>query len=235
MHARFEADQCLGLGCGGDDGARERRGARSATVVLGDVRNVDAAHPLCAQYVQDQVSDLQLPPTVDADAPRYKRDCRRKIAYFRSQPAMRLILDARCDVSVRRGWVLGDSFVAIVRLRPEILRKRSMIKFGGEDALDYGGVSSEWIFLLSHEMFNPSYGLFENSAHDNYILRINPELPSSMTATDPLQCNGGARNASWLRNTTFTMALQPPLTLKVCVSIPQSGHKLFPFSRSLDI
>lgn len=31
----------------------------------------------------------------------------------------------------------------------------------------------EWFFLLSHEMFNPSYGLFEYSAHDNYTLQIN--------------------------------------------------------------
>jgi E3 ubiquitin-protein ligase NEDD4 len=49
-----------------------------------------------------------------------------------------------------------------------------MVKFEGEDALDYGGVSREWFFLLSHEMFNPSYGLFEYSAHDNYTLQINP-------------------------------------------------------------
>jgi len=34
----------------------------------------------------------------------------------------------------------------------------------------YGGVSHEWFFLLLHEMFNPSYGLFE---HDHYTLQIN--------------------------------------------------------------
>lgn len=28
--------------------------------------------------------------------------------------------------------------------------------------------------MLSHEIFNPSYGLFEYSAHDNYTLQINP-------------------------------------------------------------
>jgi len=60
-----------------------------------------------------------------------------------------------------------------------------VVKFQGEDALDYGGVSREWLFLLSQEVFNPSYCLFEYSAHDNYILQINPELPSSMTTTDP--------------------------------------------------
>jgi E3 ubiquitin-protein ligase NEDD4 len=118
--------------------------------------------------------DPRLPSTVDADAPQYKRDYRRKVVYFRSQPSMRLIADAKCDVRVRRGWVFEDSFAAIMRVRPEDLRKRLMVKFEGEDALDYGGVSREWFFLLSHEMFNPSYGLFEYSAHDNYTLQINP-------------------------------------------------------------
>ncbi len=118
--------------------------------------------------------DPRLPSTVDADAPQYKRDYRRKVVYFRSQPSMRLVADSKCDVRVRRGWVFEDSFSAIMRLRPEDLRKRLMVKFEGEDALDYGGVSREWFFLLSHEMFNPSYGLFEYSAHDNYTLQINP-------------------------------------------------------------
>uniref|UniRef100_A0A672IMC2 HECT-type E3 ubiquitin transferase n=1 Tax=Salarias fasciatus TaxID=181472 RepID=A0A672IMC2_SALFA len=32
----------------------------------------------------------------------------------------------------------------------------------------------EWFFLMSKEMFNPYYGLFEYSATDNYTLQINP-------------------------------------------------------------
>lgn len=32
----------------------------------------------------------------------------------------------------------------------------------------------EFFFLLSHEMFNPFYCLFEYSAVDNYTLQINP-------------------------------------------------------------
>ena len=35
-------------------------------------------------------------------------------------------------------------------------------------------MDSEFFFLLSHEMFNPFYCLFEYSAHDNYTLQINP-------------------------------------------------------------
>ena len=35
-------------------------------------------------------------------------------------------------------------------------------------------IPREFFFLLSHEMFNPFYCLFEYSAHDNYTLQINP-------------------------------------------------------------
>jgi E3 ubiquitin-protein ligase NEDD4 len=49
-----------------------------------------------------------------------------------------------------------------------------MIKFDGEDGLDYGGLSREFFFLLSQQMFNPFYCLFEYAAHDNYTLQINP-------------------------------------------------------------
>ena len=61
-----------------------------------------------------------------------------------------------------------------MRQTPEDLKKRLMIKFDGEEGLDYGGVSREFFFLLSHEMFNPFYCLFEYSAHDNYTIQINP-------------------------------------------------------------
>ena len=47
-------------------------------------------------------------------------------------------------------------------------------KFDNEVGLDYGGLAREWFFLLSKEMFNPYYGLFESSATDNYTLQINP-------------------------------------------------------------
>ena len=50
-----------------------------------------------------------------------------------------------------------------------------MIKFKGEDGLDYGGVAREWLYLLSHEMLNPYYGLFQYSRDDIYTLQINPD------------------------------------------------------------
>ncbi|KAJ3498944.1 hypothetical protein NLJ89_g10157 [Agrocybe chaxingu] len=117
--------------------------------------------------------DPRLPPNLDDNAPQYKRDYRRKVVYFRSQPKMR-VLAGKCEIKVRRTRVLEDSYGAVMALAGEDLKRRLMVNFEGEDGLDYGGVSREWFFLLSHEIFNPSYGLFEYSTHDNYTLQINP-------------------------------------------------------------
>ena len=117
--------------------------------------------------------DPRLPSSLDQNVPQYKRDFRRKLIYFRSQPALR-ILSGQCHVKVRRDHIFEDSYAEIMRQNANDLKKRLMIKFDGEDGLDYGGLSREFFFLLSHEMFNPFYCLFEYSAHDNYTLQINP-------------------------------------------------------------
>ncbi|PPQ65093.1 hypothetical protein CVT24_003054 [Panaeolus cyanescens] len=117
--------------------------------------------------------DPRLPSTLDPNVPQYKRDFRRKLIYFRSQPAMRA-QPGNCQIKIRRNHIFEDSYAEIMRQTPNDLKKRLMIKFDGEDGLDYGGLSREFFFLLSHEMFNPFYCLFEYSAHDNYTLQINP-------------------------------------------------------------
>lgn len=117
--------------------------------------------------------DPRLPSSLDMNVPQYKRDFRRKLIYFRSQPALRPI-PGQCHIKIRRNHIFEDSYAEIMRQTPNDLKKRLMIKFDGEDGLDYGGLSREFFFLLSHEMFNPFYCLFEYSAHDNYTLQINP-------------------------------------------------------------
>ncbi|KAI8065072.1 hypothetical protein BDF21DRAFT_496674 [Thamnidium elegans] len=117
--------------------------------------------------------DPRLPSSLDQNVPQYKRDFRRKLIYFRSQPALRPV-PGQCHIKVRRDHIFEDAYAEIMRQAPADLKKRLMIKFDGEDGLDYGGLSREFFFLLSHEMFNPFYCLFEYSAHDNYTLQINP-------------------------------------------------------------
>ena len=84
--------------------------------------------------------DPRLPPNLDDNAPQYKRDYRRKVVYFRSQPKMR-VLNGKCEIKVRRTRVLEDSYGAVMALTGEDLKRRLMVGFEGEDGLDYGGVS----------------------------------------------------------------------------------------------
>ncbi|KAJ1554603.1 hypothetical protein HK405_004587 [Cladochytrium tenue] len=117
--------------------------------------------------------DPRLPSSLDGSEPKYKRDFRRKLVYTRSQPGMRLGT-GQCHITVHRNNILEDAYSEVMRHPASDLKKRLYIRFHGEEGLDYGGVSREFFFVLSREMFNPFYGLFEYSAHDNYTLQINP-------------------------------------------------------------
>uniref|UniRef100_A0A4W3GUR3 E3 ubiquitin-protein ligase n=1 Tax=Callorhinchus milii TaxID=7868 RepID=A0A4W3GUR3_CALMI len=81
----------------------------------------------------------------------------------------------RFEMKLRRNTILEDSYRKIMSVkRADFLKARLWIEFDSEKGLDYGGLAREWFFLLSKEMFNPYYGLFEYSATDNYTLQINP-------------------------------------------------------------
>lgn len=69
-------------------------------------------------------------------------------------------------------------------MRPKDLRKRLQVKFRGEDGLDYGGLAREWLYLLSHEMLNPYYGLFQYTREDIFTLQINPD-----SSVNPVRIN----------------------------------------------
>jgi E3 ubiquitin-protein ligase NEDD4 len=87
-------------------------------------------------------------PSNDPSAPQYKRDYRRKVVYFRSQPAMREA-PGKCDIKIRRSMAFEDSFAAVMRSSREDMHRRLMIRFDGEDGLDYGGVSRYVPSLIS--------------------------------------------------------------------------------------
>ncbi|KAL5005295.1 hypothetical protein ScPMuIL_018751 [Solemya velum] len=105
----------------------------------------------------------------------YSRDYKRKYDYFRSKLRRPNNAPNKIDIKVSRSSILEDSYRLIMNVKkPDILKTRLWIEFDGEVGLDYGGVAREWFYLLSKEMFNPYYGLFEYSATDNYTLQINP-------------------------------------------------------------
>lgn len=136
--------------------------ARSSAFGLGDAFDLDGQGVLCRSQVccssffliartrADRPSphstktttwdDPRLPSSLDQNVPQYKRDFRRKLIYFRSQPALRPS-PGQCHVKVRRSHIFEDSYAEIMRQTPNDLKKRLMIKFDGEDGLDYGGLS----------------------------------------------------------------------------------------------
>jgi hypothetical protein len=118
---------------------------------------------------------LPPPQAGDISLPKYKRDLVAKIKVLRTELSALQPASGHCRLEVGRQEVFEESYRQIVKMRPKDLRKRLMIKFKGEDGLDYGGVAREWLYLLSHEMLNPYYGLFLYSREDIYTLQINPD------------------------------------------------------------
>uniref|UniRef100_A0A8C2FQY2 HECT-type E3 ubiquitin transferase n=1 Tax=Cyprinus carpio TaxID=7962 RepID=A0A8C2FQY2_CYPCA len=99
---------------------------------------------------------------------------KQKYDYFRKKLKKPADIPNRFEMKLHRNNILEESYRRIMSLKkPDSLKARLWIEFESEKGLDYGGVAREWFFLLSKEMFNPYYGLFEYSATDNYTLQIN--------------------------------------------------------------
>ncbi|XP_046399673.1 E3 ubiquitin-protein ligase Nedd-4 isoform X2 [Ischnura elegans] len=114
-------------------------------------------------------------PQIAGPAVPYSRDYKRKYEYLKSQLRKPNNVPNKFEIKVRRSSILEDSYRIISTVnRMDLLKTKLWIEFEGEVGLDYGGLAREWFFLLSREMFNPYYGLFEYSAMDNYTLQINP-------------------------------------------------------------
>ncbi|XP_034174941.2 SMAD specific E3 ubiquitin protein ligase [Osmia lignaria lignaria] len=107
--------------------------------------------------------------------PKYKRDLVAKLKCLRAELNTLQPQSGHCRLEVSRNEIFEESYRLIMKMRPKDMRKRLMVKFRGEEGLDYGGVAREWLYLLSHEMLNPQYGLFQYSRDDNYTLQINPD------------------------------------------------------------
>ncbi|XP_069508366.1 E3 ubiquitin-protein ligase Itchy homolog isoform X2 [Ambystoma mexicanum] len=103
----------------------------------------------------------------------YVRDFKAKVQYFKFW-CQQLAMPQHIKISVTRKTLFEDSFQQIMSFNPPDLRRRLWVIFPGEEGLDYGGVAREWFFLLSHEVLNPMYCLFEYAGKDNYCLQINP-------------------------------------------------------------
>lgn len=113
-------------------------------------------------------------PAITGPAVPYSREFKQKYDYFRKKLKKPADIPNRFEMKLHRNNIFEESYRRIMSLKkPDSLKARLWIEFESEKGLDYGGVAREWFFLLSKEMFNPYYGLFEYSATDNYTLQIN--------------------------------------------------------------
>ncbi|CAF0866510.1 unnamed protein product [Didymodactylos carnosus] len=114
-------------------------------------------------------------PRVAGPAVPYSRDYQSKYQQLkRTLPKPKPYVGNQFEIHVSRKEILETSFRSIMVVKDvEVFKARLWVIFDGERGLDYGGLSREWFLLLSREMFNPYYGLFEYSAIDNYTLQVN--------------------------------------------------------------
>lgn len=81
---------------------------------------------------------------------------------------------APLNVNVRREQTFLDSYRILYYKSPEeIKRSRLSIKFKGEEGIDAGGLTREWYQVMSRQMFNPDYALFQPVAADRTTFHPN--------------------------------------------------------------
>ncbi|XP_060115785.1 E3 ubiquitin-protein ligase NEDD4 [Heteronotia binoei] len=165
----------------------------------------------------------------------YSRDYKRKYEFFRKKLKKPTDIPNKFELKLHRSNILEDSYRRIVSVKKaECLKARLWVEFEGEKGLDYGGVAREWFFLLSREMFNPYYGLFEYSAADNYTRQINPN--SGLCNEDHLSYfkfigrvagmavyHGKLLDGFFIRP-FYKMMLQKPITLCDMESVDSEYH-----------
>ena len=104
-------------------------------------------------------------PLIAGPAVPYSRDYKRKYEYLQTKLVKPTTnVPNKLEIRVSRRNIFEDSYRIINSVsRVDLLKTKLWVEFDGEEVLDYGGASREWFYLLSKEMFNPYYGLFEYS------------------------------------------------------------------------
>ena len=74
---------------------------------------------------------------------------------------------------ITRENVLGDSFSHLRGVDGSLVASLPLsVQFDGEEGLDQGGVTREWMFLLMQAVLDPQVALFSTS-NENYVYQIN--------------------------------------------------------------
>ncbi|TLD36775.1 hypothetical protein E2P81_ATG02557 [Venturia nashicola] len=80
------------------------------------------------------------------------------------------------QLSVRRDQVFLDSFKSLYYKKADEFKYGKLsIRFSGEEGVDAGGVSREWFQVLTKQMFDPNYALFNPVASDRTTFHPNSQ------------------------------------------------------------
>ena len=127
---------------------------------------------------QPLIRNARVPPNAASVAGPQRRDFEQKLRNFYRKLIQKGYGGGpnKLKLNIRRDHLLEDAFTKImsVNSKKDLQKSRLYISFAGEEGLDYGGPSREFFFLLSRELFNPYYGLFEYSANDTYTVQVSP-------------------------------------------------------------
>ncbi|KAJ8350502.1 hypothetical protein SKAU_G00256320 [Synaphobranchus kaupii] len=140
----------------------------------------DADLVILLSLFEEEVMSYNSPGTqrANARAPApYKRDFEAKLRNFYRKLETKGYGQGpgKLKLIIRRDHLLEDAFNQIMCYsRKDLQRSKLYVTFVGEEGLDYSGPSREFFFLVSRELFNPYYGLFEYSANDTYTVQISP-------------------------------------------------------------
>ncbi|CAI4230788.1 unnamed protein product [Auanema sp. JU1783] len=138
--------------------------------------------------------------------------------------------------------LLKDAFEQILNIDSTLLKKaRLSITFDDEDGLDYGGPSRELFFLLSRELFNPYYGLFEYGSVDHYTVQISPNSMLVDNDTQWFELAGRVLGLALLHrclidtffsSTFYKMLLEVPVTLQDMEHVDKEFYRSLLWIRS---
>lgn len=88
-----------------------------------------------------------------------------KLNWFEERICKELLMDyddGFIRLLVRRQYLLNDSVAAIMSLSRVEMRKKWRFEFVGEKGLDAGGLTREWFQLLTQQLFDPAFGLWNH-------------------------------------------------------------------------
>ncbi|BFZ01841.1 hypothetical protein BsWGS_04881 [Bradybaena similaris] len=177
----------------------------------------------------------------------YKRDFQAKLRNFYKKLESKGYGQGpgKLKLTVRRDHVLEDAFNKIMSTPKKELQKNKLyITFAGEEGLDYGGPSREFFFLLSRELFNPYYGLFEYSANDTYTVQVSPLSTIVENAHEWFRFSGRVLGLAlvhqYLLDAFFTRPfykalLRVPLSLEDVESLDMEFHQSLLWIKDNDI